>query len=162
MNPLEYCTISCTLYLWLSCVLFFFLLFFSSQKWTQVSQVSLGPSGWKLAASRRLRKKKKPQLQSNLLQVSLRKEAVLVLAHTQTQATNPAFFSRHVGSGSQWRTGEEKEEEGKRERGGEKQPQGWREILYACALKHKVCGQLLNFFLFFFFWESRLYTESIE
>lgn len=37
-----------------------------------------------------------------------------------------------------------KEEGEKRERG--KQPQGWRKILYACALKHKVCGQLLKDF----------------
>lgn len=75
----------------------------------------------------------------------------------QSLPTNPAFFSRHVGSGTHWRTGEE-EEGKKRERRGEKQPRGWRKILYACALKHKVCGQLLKDFS----GESRLSTESIE
>lgn len=83
----------------------------------------------------------------------------------QPLPTNPAFFSpffsRRVGSGSHWRTEEgeeEKEEEGeKREKGGETAP-GWRKILYACALKHKVCGQLLKDFS----GESRLSTESIE
>lgn len=42
--------------------------------------------------------------------------------------------------------------------GGGGQPQGWREISYACALKRKVCGQLLKDFS----GESRLSTESIE
>lgn len=35
----------------------------------------------------------------------------------------------------------------KKREGGKKQPRGWRKILYACALKHKVCGQLLKVFL---------------
>lgn len=39
------------------------------------------------------------------------------------------------------------------------QPQGRRKILYACALKHKVCGQLLKDF---FPQESRLSSESGE
>lgn len=46
----------------------------------------------------------------------------------------------------------------KRKGGGRKQPPGWRKILYVCALKHKVCGQLLKDFS----GELRLSTESIE
>lgn len=90
-----------------------------------------------------------------------------------------SFFSfslllpRRVGSGSRWRTEEEEEEKGGKERSGEegeggvggeerekrkKQPRGWRKILYACALKREVCGQLLKDFTR----ESRLSTESIE
>lgn len=79
---------------------------------------------------------------TNLLQVSLRREAVLILAHAPRPNQQIFFFfSRHVGSETHWRTGKKK----KRREGG-KQPRGWREILYACALKHKVCGQLLKDF----------------
>lgn len=69
----------------------------------------------------------------------------------QTLPTNPGFFFppfKCVGSGSCWRSEEKevKENGGKIWMGG--QPQGRRKILYACALKHKVCGQLLKDFFF--------------
>lgn len=48
-----------------------------------------------------------------------------------------------------------KKKKGKKESGG-KQPQGQRKILYACALKHKVCGQLLKDF----FLESQDYPQT--
>lgn len=86
-------------------------------------------------------------------------------ARHQTLPTNPAFFFplfKRVGSGSRWRSeGKEVKEEGKREEGegGGRQPQSWRKILYVCALKHKVCGQLLKDF---FPRESRLSLESGE
>lgn len=62
----------------------------------------------------------------------------------QTQPTNLffLFFSDMLALESHWKTGKER----KKRREGGKQPQGWREILYACALKHKVCGQLLKDF----------------
>lgn len=82
----------------------------------------------------------------------------------QTLPTNPAFFFplfKCVGSGSCWRSeGKEvKEDRGKIGGGGGAQPQGRRKILYACALKHKVYGQLLKDF---FPQESRLSSESGE
>lgn len=71
---------------------------------------------------------------------------------SQSLPTNPAFFPDVL---AQELTGElgKKKMKRKTERGGH--PQGWREILYACALKHKVCGQLLKDFS----GESRLSTE---
>lgn len=66
----------------------------------------------------------------------------------QSLPTNSAFFffltdvlaqdlARELGK---------KKKKGKERRGKKKQPQGWRKILYACALKHRVCGQLLEDF----------------
>lgn len=74
----------------------------------------------------------------------------------QSLPTNPAFFPDML---AQDLTGElRKKKKGKeREKGGGTAP-GLRKILYACALKHKVCGQLLKDFS----GESRLSTESIE
>lgn len=72
------------------------------------------------------------------------------------------LLPRHVGSGSRWRA-EEDEEKGNRKKWTrkkekEKQPRAWRNILCACALNGKVCGQLLKDFT----QESTLSTESIE
>ncbi|XP_077411033.1 uncharacterized protein LOC144040590 isoform X2 [Vanacampus margaritifer] len=48
-------------------------------------------------------------------------------------------LSRYVGSLKSWgRRGKEEEERRRRGENEEKQPRGWREILYACALKLKV------------------------
>lgn len=72
------------------------------------------------------------------------------------------LLPRHFGSGFRWRA-EEDEEKGNRKRWTrkkekEKQPRAWRNILCACALNGKVCGQLLKDFT----QESTLSTESIE
>lgn len=150
INLFELCTIRYTALL-VACWYFF------KQKWTRASLVSLLGSAVE-ARSLIQAQESETQLQSNLLQVSLRIRAMLILALTpRTNQQTLPFFSRHVGSRSQWKTGEEGKEEG-RKREGEKQPQGLREILYACALKRKVCGQLLKDFS----GESRLSIESIE
>lgn len=123
---------------------------------TSVSGFTAGPS----SGSRHLMQVRETEtlLESNLLQVSLRRGVVLILALSSSpyQQILPFFQTCWLrNSLENW---------GRRRRGrektarGEKQPQGWREILYACALKHKVCGQLLKDFS----GESRLSTESIE
>lgn len=132
------------------------LLFFEREMDTSFSRFTVGAPQWKPTASG-LRERSRARVQ---FAAGLPKETSNVDfgIRSQSPLTNPAFFfPKHVGSGSCWRTGNEEQDEGKQERG-KKQPRGWRNILYACALKHKVCGQLLKDFS----GESRLSTESIE
>lgn len=76
----------------------------------------------------------------------------------QSLPANPAFFPDMLAQELSEQLGKKEKKGKKREGEKKKQPQGWRKILYACALKHKVCGQLLKDFS----GESRLSTESIE
>lgn len=98
---------------------------------TSISGFTAGPSngGRQLHAGPRSRN----QGESNLLQVSLMR-GVDFGTHFQSLPTNPAFFQDML---AEELTGElgKKKMKGKTERGGG-QPQDWREILYACALKH--------------------------
>lgn len=154
INPFELCTICYTTYLWVAAI------FFKTKMDTGGSGFTAGPSsGSRLPhAGPRNRNQAWVQFAAGLPE---ERSDVDFGTRFQSLPTNPAFFSRHVGSETHWRTGEEeeKEEEGRKKgERGEKQPQGWSEILYACALKHKVCGQLLKDFS----GESRLSTESIE
>lgn len=78
--------------------------------------------------------------------------------HSQSLPTNPGFFfSQTCWLRISLENGGRRRGK-KRKGGGRKQPPGWRKILYVCALKHKVCGQLLKDFS----GELRLSTESIE
>lgn len=149
INPFQLCTICYTTLLVGCC-------YFLKQKWTQASLVSLrGPA----VEAGSLGSERKEPSSSPICCRSPRGDERCWFWHSLPVPINKSclFSPKHVGSGSRWRTGEEEEEEGKRERG-KKQPRGWRKILYACALKHKVCGQLLKDFS----GESRLSTESIE
>lgn len=146
INPFQQCTI-CSI----TCGLLFL-----KEKWTQASPVSLwGPT----VEADSLRSERKEPSSSPICCRSPRGDKQCWFWHSLPVPTNKSclFFPKHVGSGSCWRTGNEEQDEGKQERG-KKQPWGWRNILYACALKHKVCGQLLKDFS----GESRLSTESIE
>lgn len=149
INPFELCTI-CYTTLLVGCCCFF------KQKWTQASLVSQRGPAVEASSLTQVREAE-TQLESNLLQVSPRRRVVLILALASSpyQQILP-FFPDMLAQELTGELGEE--EEGKKEREGGKQPRGWRKILYACALKHKVCGQLLKDFS----GESRLSTESIE
>lgn len=144
INPFELCPICYTTLLVGCCYLFIYFL----TKITQASLVSL--RGAAVEADRSgPREVSQAQVQfaaGLLLLVSSGRQAVLILALVSSPYQQIlcffVFFCRRVGSGSRWRVGEEEEERGKK-----KQPRGWRKILYACALKHKVCGQLLKVFL---------------
>lgn len=134
------------------------LLFSLNKKYTQASSFTAGPSGgsWHLTTVGET----KTQLKSNLLLVSLRREVVLILALTSSpyQQILPFFPDMLAQELTGELMGGGWEERKNTARVGGGQPQGWREISYACALKRKVCGQLLKDFS----GESRLSTESIE
>lgn len=90
------------------------------------------------------------RLQSNL-PATFPKEKLSVDFGTccQTLPTNPAFFFPLFQTRwlrillEKWGKRSKRRRE---ERERKKQPQGWRKIVYACALKRKVCGQLLKDF----------------
>lgn len=132
--------------------------FFKKQKWTQASLVS--PRGPAVEAGSLTQvRETEIQLEYNLLQVSPRRGAVLILALTPSpyQQILAFFFSQTCWLRISLENGGRRRGK-KRKGGGRKQPPGWRKILYVCALKHKVCGQLLKDFS----GELRLSTESIE
>lgn len=101
------------------------------------------------------------RLQSNL-PATFPKEKLSVDFGTrcQTLPTNPAFFFPLFQTRwlrillEKWGKRSKRRRE---EREGKKQPQGWRKIVHACALKRKVCGQLLKDF---FFLMSQDYPQS--
>lgn len=66
-----------------------------------------------------------------------------------------AFFPDMLAHEPTGELGRKKMKKQKKQSGLGGQPQGWRELLCACALKHKACGQLLKDFS----GESRLSTE---
>lgn len=72
INPFELCTICYTTYLWVAAI-------FLKQKWTQAALVSLQGPAVEAGCLTQVRETE-TKLESNLLQVSLRRGAMLILA----------------------------------------------------------------------------------
>ena len=125
INPFELCTICYTTLLVARCCFF-------KQKWIQASLVSLRGPAVEADSLAQVRGRNPARVQ---FAAGLPEDRSGVDFGTRFQSlpTNPAFFSRHVGSGTHWRTGEEEGKKRERRRRGETAPGLEEDIVCMCT-----------------------------